>query len=56
MKHELCDKYIYVDKQSCKDFERRKYQILKRKLKKGDLLIVHSIDRLGRNYDMIIKE
>lgn len=55
-KHGLCDKYIYVDKQSGKDFERKKYQILKRKLKKGDLLIVHSIDRLGRNYDMIIKE
>ena len=47
---------IYIDYQSGKDFERQNYQVLKRKLKKNDLLIVKSIDRLGRNYEMIIQE
>lgn len=49
-------KNIYIDKKSGKDFERKYYQKLKRKLKKGDLLVIKSIDRLGRNYDMIIEE
>ncbi len=52
----LTDKQIFADKQSGKDFERANYQKLKKKLKNGDLLIVKSIDRLGRNYDMIIEE
>lgn len=47
---------IYFDKQSGKDFDRTNYQVLKEKLSKGDLLVIKSIDRLGRNYDMIIKE
>ncbi len=47
---------IFIDKQSGKDFKRIAYQKLKRKLKKGDLLFVKSIDRLGRDYDMIIEE
>ena len=47
---------IYIDKQSVKDFNRINYQKMKKKLKKNDLLIIKSIDRLGRNYDMIIKE
>lgn len=52
----LNDENIYIDKQSGKDFNRVNYQIMKEKLKKNDLLIIKSIDRLGRNYDMIIKE
>ena len=52
----LTDDVIYVDKDSGKDFERRNYKILKAKIKQGDLLIVKSIDRLGRNYNMIINE
>lgn len=52
----LNDRTIFIDKQSGKDFERDKYQKLKEKLKSGDLLIIKSIDRLGRNYDMIIDE
>jgi DNA invertase Pin-like site-specific DNA recombinase len=52
----LSKKNIYIDKQSGKDFNRPKYQKLKKKLKKGDLLIIKSIDRLGRNYEMIIEE
>ncbi len=55
-KMNVSDKNIYIDKQSGKDFQRKAYQKLKKKLKKGDLLIIKSIDRLGRNYDMIIEE
>lgn len=47
---------IYTDKKSGKDFERENYRRLKNLLKSGDLLVVKSIDRLGRNYDMIIEE
>ena len=44
------EKNIYIDKQSGKDFDRPQYQKLVKKLKKGDLLYILSIDRLGRNY------
>ena len=47
---------IYIDKESGKDFNRTNYKKLIKKLKKDDLLIIKSIDRLGRNYHMIIKE
>lgn len=50
------DKYIYIDKESGKDFDRTKYQKLIKKLQKDDLLIIKSIDRLGRNYHMILEE
>lgn len=50
------EKQIYTDKKSGKDFERENYKRMKKKLSCGDLLIVKSIDRLGRNYDMIIEE
>lgn len=50
------ERYIFIDKQSGKDFNRYNYQKLLKKLKQGDLLIVKSIDRLGRNYEMIIEE
>lgn len=52
----LTDDVIFVDRQSGNDFDRTSYKILKSKLKRGDLLIIKSIDRLGRNYDMIINE
>ena len=45
---------IYMDKQSGKDFERKNYKKMVRKLKKDDTLVVKSIDRLGRNYDEIL--
>ena len=47
------DDRIYKDKQSGKDFDRPNYKRLVRKLKKGDLLYILSIDRLGRNYEEI---
>lgn len=48
--------YIFSDKKSGKDFERESYKKLLSILKKDDLLIIKSIDRLGRNYDSIIRE
>ena len=48
--------HIFVDKKSGKDFEREEYQKLRAQLKKGDVLTVKSIDRLGRNYNEIIQE
>lgn len=50
------DRFILTDKQSGKDFDRPQYKILKNALRQGDLLIIKSIDRLGRNYKEIIKE
>ena len=47
---------MYVDKMSGKDFERKAYQKMIRNVKKGDLIIIKSIDRLGRNYADIMKE
>lgn len=47
-----CDK-IFLDKQSGKDFDRAAWQTLRRIIRTGDLLVVESIDRLGRNYDEI---
>lgn len=41
---------IFKDKQSGKDFERKNYQKMVSKLRRGDLLYIMSIDRLGRNY------
>ena len=55
-KQGLDEKQIYIDKQSGKDFERPNYQKMKKRLKENDLLIIKSIDRLGRNYEMIIEE
>lgn len=52
----LTDNEIFIDKQSGKDFNREKYQELRNILKKNDLLIIKSIDRLGRDYNMIIEE
>ena len=45
--------HIYLDKQSGKDFKRENYKRLLRVLRKGDLLYILSIDRLGRNYKEI---
>ena len=47
---------IYMDKQSGKDFERPEYIRMINELNEGDVVILHSLDRLGRNYDMIIEE
>lgn len=55
-KMELDKKNFFIDKQSGKDFERPAYKRLLKRLKKGDLVIIKSIDRLGRNYDEILEQ
>lgn len=50
------DKNIYADQMSGKDFDRPKYNRLMKKLKPGDLLVIKSIDRLGRNYTEILEQ
>lgn len=52
----VADKNILSDKQSGKDFNRPQYKKLLRKLKKGDLLYIKSIDRLGRSYEEILQQ
>lgn len=49
-------RYIFCDKKSGKDFDRSNYMRMIRRLRCGDLLVIKSIDRLGRNYTMIIEE
>lgn len=44
------EEHIYMDKQSGKDFDRTQYQRLFKKLDQNSVLVVKSIDRLGRNY------
>ncbi|MMZ58046.1 putative transposon Tn552 DNA-invertase bin3 [compost metagenome] len=50
------ERYIFVEKQSGKDFEREKYQAMRLMLREGDLLYLDALDRLGRNYDGIVSE
>ena len=50
------DRHIYTDKQSGKDFARPGYKKLLQKLKPDDVLVIKSIDRLGRNYEEILEQ
>lgn len=50
-----CEK-IYADKQSGKDFDRAEYKKMVSGLTNDDLIVILSIDRLGRNYDEIMTE
>ena len=52
----LKDNVIFIDKESGKDFNRTNYKRLLKRLKSGDTLYIKSIDRLGRNYNMILDE
>ena len=47
---------VYTDKESGKDFNRTNFRKLCRKLKTVDVLFIKSIDRLGRNYNMVLDE
>ncbi|MBQ2953218.1 MAG: recombinase family protein [Clostridia bacterium] len=49
-------RHVFMDKQSGKDFNRPQYLKLVRRLHAGDILVIKSIDRLGRNYDEIIEQ
>lgn len=54
--YDIDERDIYIDKQSGKDFNRENYITLKHILRENDLLVIKSIDRLGRNYNQIIDE
>ncbi|MFE8695974.1 recombinase family protein [Cytobacillus sp. FJAT-53684] len=47
------EKYIYSDKASGKDMEREGFQNLLKAMRSGDTLYIKSIDRLGRNKELI---
>ena len=48
--------YIVVEKQSGKDFLRPVYRKLIGTMESGDILVIKSIDRLGRNYEEILEQ
>lgn len=53
----IAERDIFIDKSSGKDFKRENYLLLRNRiLREGDLLVVMSIDRLGRNYTEIQEE
>ena len=52
----IADGNIFLDKQSGKDFQRKAYQKLLKKLKPDDTLVMKSIDRLGRDYGEILEQ
>lgn len=56
IKYGVSEANIYIDKQSGKDFKRAAYMKMVKNLKPNDLLIIKSIDRLGRNYHEIQEE
>ncbi len=56
LKYGISIKRIFTDKQSGKDFKRSQYKYLRKRLKKDDVLVIKSIDRLGRNYEDILDE
>lgn len=49
-------RFIFTDRQSGKDFNRPQYMVLINALRRGDILVIPSIDRLGRNYTEIQNE
>jgi DNA invertase Pin-like site-specific DNA recombinase len=50
------DDYMFIEKASGKDFKRPEYQLMKRMFRNGDVLYIKSLDRLGRNKQMILDE
>ena len=53
---DINERDVFIDKCSGKDFVRPQYQALKLQLREGDVLVIKSIDRLGRNYKQICDE
>ena len=47
---------VFTDKQSGKNFDRKGYLEMRSVLEAGDEVVVHSLDRLGRNKEMIKEE
>ena len=47
---------VFTDKQSGKNMDRDGYQEMKTVLERGDEVVIHALDRLGRNKDAIKEE
>jgi len=54
--YDIPKRNLYIDRQSGKDFDRPAWRRLVKRLRPGDLLIIQSIDRLGRNYGEILEQ
>lgn len=52
----ISDRHIYADKATGASFDRPRYRTLMRRLTEGDVLVITSVDRLGRNYEEIIEQ
>lgn len=52
----ITEKYIFIDKESGKNFDRTEYAKMREKLREGDVLFIDSLDRLGRNYEAVKDE
>ncbi len=52
----VAEENIVIEKRSGKDFERPKYRRLVSRLRGEDVLVVQSIDRLGRSYSEILEQ
>lgn len=50
------DRFIFIDKASGKDFNRPRYKAMLEIIREGDLIYIDALDRLGRDYDGIIRE
>lgn len=50
------ERYMFIDKASGKDFNRPQYQALRLVIREGDLIYIDALDRLGRDYEGIIRE
>lgn len=50
------ESHLIVEKQSGKDFDRPMWKSLKNIMREGDILVIKSLDRLGRNYEQVKEE
>ncbi|MFS0728395.1 recombinase family protein [Paenibacillus sp. 1P07SE] len=50
------ERYTFVDKLTGRNFERPQYQAMRLLIREGDLIYLDALDRLGRDYDGIIRE
>ena len=55
-KYNIPEENVFADKMSGKNFDRVEYQRLLETVQEGDIIYFHSIDRMGRSYDAILKQ
>lgn len=54
--HGIGDESIFIDHESGKDFNRPAFKRMLRRIRKGDGIVVQSIDRFGRNYKEVLEQ